>query len=89
VAYFMTHGTSDSVCTYPSFGVPQLEDFANINGCTSRSMPTPNGSEHSCVDWEGCSEGYPARACIFNGDHQWNPAGNWVSGETWQFISQF
>jgi polyhydroxybutyrate depolymerase len=89
VAYFMTHGTSDSVCTYPGFGVPQINDFAKVNGCTARDMPVPNGSAHSCVDFEGCMTGYPARACIFNGDHQWNPSGNWVSGESWKFFSQF
>lgn len=89
VAYFMTHGTMDSVCTYPGFGVPQVNDFAKVNGCTARDMPTPNGSAHSCVDFEGCTMGYPTRACIFNGDHQWNPQGNWVSGETWKFFSQF
>jgi poly(3-hydroxybutyrate) depolymerase len=89
VAYFMTHGTTDNVCTYPDFGVPQIEDFAEVNGCTPRQMPTPSGNMQACADYEGCMTGYPARACIFVGGHQWNPSGNWVSGETWKFLSQF
>jgi polyhydroxybutyrate depolymerase len=88
VAYFMTHGTSDDVCRYPGFGVPQINDFADINGCMAREMPTPNGNTQSCVDFEGCMPGYPTRACIFNGEHVWN-AGPWVATESWKFFSQF
>jgi len=92
VAYFMTHGTMDSVCTYPQFGVPQVNDFAEVNGCAPRDMPTPSGQEPSCVDFEGCSEGHPTRACIFVGDHTPSPPSTqttWVPQETWDFISQF
>jgi poly(3-hydroxybutyrate) depolymerase len=91
VAYFMSHGTQDSVCTYPGFGVPQIEDFADVNGCSPREMPQPSGNEPSCVDYEGCSDGYPARACIFVGDHTPSPGGggSWVPDEAWNFISQF
>ncbi len=91
VAYFMTHGTNDSVCTYSSFGVPILADFAETNGCTTTtdSLPNPSGNSPSCLDFEGCQEGYPTRACIFVGDHTPSPSGNWVPGETWDFISQF
>ena len=89
VAYFMTHGTNDTVCRYPGFGVPQIEDFAEVNGCMQTAMPTPSGSAHPCVNFPGCMPGYPARACIFVGGHEWNPSGNWVSGESWKFFSQF
>ncbi|MBN2193357.1 MAG: Ricin and poly(3-hydroxybutyrate) depolymerase fusion [Polyangiaceae bacterium] len=89
VAYFMTHGTNDSVCTYPQFGVPQVNDFAETNGCTAQSMPTPSGQEPSCIDFAGCQAGYPVRACIFVGDHTPSPAGGWVPQETWDFLSQF
>jgi poly(3-hydroxybutyrate) depolymerase len=100
VAYFMTHGTQDSVCTYPGYGVPQLQDFAGVNGCTQpdpslsanafeAALPEPNSSAGACVSFEGCQEGYPVRACLFVGDHTASPGGNWVPGETWDFISQF
>jgi len=89
VPYFMTHGTEDRVCTYPAYGVPQINDFAKVNGCMSQAMPTPSGTGHACVDFPGCMPGYPARACIFVGDHTPSPPGNWVPGETWKFISQF
>lgn len=105
VAYFMTHGTNDSELTYPWNGVPELQDFAKTNGCTSpdptlskntfvTTMPTPtdsSGETPVCVDFTGCKAGYPARACIFVGDHTPAPGGttSWVPVETWKFISQF
>jgi poly(3-hydroxybutyrate) depolymerase len=99
VAYFMTHGTNDSVCKCPGYGVPQLQDFAKVNKCTSpnptldatqfeAALPNPTSSAASCVDFTGCTAGYPTRACLFVGDHVWNPAG-WTPNETWKFISQF
>jgi hypothetical protein len=89
VAYFMTHGTQDSVCTYPQYGVPQVNDFGMVNGCGMQTMPMPSGSEHLCVDYPNCMPGYPTRACIFVGDHTASPPGNWVPMESWRFISQF
>jgi predicted esterase len=89
VAYFMTHGTQDNVCTYPEYGVPQIDDFASVNGCMPTEMPTPSGSTPSCVDFSGCMPGYPARACIFIGGHTPSPPGGWVPTESWEFISQF
>jgi hypothetical protein len=105
VAYFMTHGTNDSVCTYPGYGVPELQDFAKTNGCTSPdpalsksafadAMPDPtdsSGKTPLCVDFTGCQAGYPTRACIFVGDHTPSPGGTsgWVPTETWKFLSQF
>jgi len=92
VAYFMTHGTKDSVCTYPGFGVPQLQDFAKINGCMTATLPTPSSSASACIDYAGCTMGYPTRSCLFVGDHTPSPGGtnsSWVPAETWKFISQF
>ncbi len=104
VAYFMTHGTNDREIMYPGNGVPELADFAKTNGCTSpdptlsrdafaQTMPTPtdsSGATPACVDFVGCKAGYPARACIFVGEHTLTPGGttNWVPAETWKFLSQ-
>lgn len=103
VPYFMTHGINDSVCTYPSYGVPQLEDFAKLDGCTSpdptlsntafaAALGTPtdsSGANPVCTSFTGCQAGYPVRSCIFVGDHTWQPGGNWVPTQSWNFISQF
>jgi len=92
VAYFMTHGTKDGTCTYPQYGVPQLQDFAKVNGCMSVTLPTPTSSAAACVDFPGCSPGHPTRSCLFVGDHTPSPGGTmttWVPAETWKFISQF
>ncbi|HEX2673878.1 MAG TPA: Ricin and poly(3-hydroxybutyrate) depolymerase fusion [Polyangiaceae bacterium] len=102
VPYFMTHGTKDSVCTYPGFGVPQLQDFAKLDGCTKpdptasatafeAALPEPTSTASACVQFEGCKAGYPVRSCLFVGDHTPSPDGTsgWVPKETWKFISQF
>jgi poly(3-hydroxybutyrate) depolymerase len=92
VAYFMTHGINDGVCTYPRYGVPQLNDFAKVNGCMSATLPTPSSAQASCIDFSGCMPGFPARGCTFVGDHTPSPPnvnGTWVPAETWKFLSQF
>lgn len=96
VAYFMTHGTKDSVCSYPGFAVPPLRDFAKVNGCTTTtdSLPTPtdsSGKTSACLQFEGCQAAFPVRACLFVGNHTPSPGGgsSWVPAETWKFISQF
>jgi polyhydroxybutyrate depolymerase len=105
VAYFMTHGLQDGVCpygAYPGYGVPELADFATVNGCATPNpaqlptgLPSPSGAQgtHGCIDFQGCKPGSPARACIFVGPH--TPSSpdsgpsNWIPGETWKFLSQF
>lgn len=102
VAYFMTHGTKDSVCTWPGFGLPQLQDFAKVDGCKTpdpsqsasafqAALPQPTGSQGVCIDFTGCKDGYPVRSCLFSGDHTPSPDGTngWVPKETWKFFSQF
>jgi poly(3-hydroxybutyrate) depolymerase len=100
VAYFMTHGTQDAVCTYPDYGVPQVNDFAKVNGCMARDMPSApsdGGKTANCVDFMGCSAGHPTRACIFQGPHNPTPpvtggrasSTSWVPGEVWKFFTQF
>jgi hypothetical protein len=60
----LTHGTQDNVCTYPRYGVPQLQDFAKVNGSTTpdptlsatafeAALPEPTGSSGACVSFEG------------------------------------
>jgi poly(3-hydroxybutyrate) depolymerase len=102
VAYFMTHGTKDSVCTWPGFGLPQLQDFAKVNGCKTpdptqsasafqAALPQPTSNQGVCLEFTGCTAGYPTRSCLFVGDHTPSPDGTngWVPKETWKFFSQF
>jgi len=93
VPYFMTHGTQDATCTYPGYGVPQLEDFAKLDGCTAPSptlgnsafaaaLGTPtdsSGKNPVCTDFTGCATGYPVRSCIFVGPHTPSPGGTSTS----------
>jgi hypothetical protein len=92
VGYLMVHGTNDSVCTYSGYGVPQVNDFADTNGCMKMSMPTPTSQDKgTCIDAQGCQAGFPVRACLHTGDHTPSPGGKntWVHAETWKFFSQF
>jgi poly(3-hydroxybutyrate) depolymerase len=102
VAYFMTHGTSDTVCTWPSYGLPQLQDFAKVNGCKTpdpsqsasafqSALPKPTSTAGVCLEFTGCTAGYPTRSCLFVGPHTPSPDGQdgWVPKETWKFFSQF
>jgi poly(3-hydroxybutyrate) depolymerase len=102
VAYFMTHGTQDTVCTWPSFGLPQLEDFAKVNGCKTpdptlsatafqAALPQPTSTAGVCLEFTGCTAGYPTRSCLFVGPHTPSPdnTDGWVPKETWKFFSQF
>jgi poly(3-hydroxybutyrate) depolymerase len=93
VAYFMTHGTQDTMCDYTTFGLKILADFAKVDGCTTTtdSVPTPTSTAGACIDFQGCKSGYPVRACSFVGPHTPSPDGTngWVPKESWKFISQF
>lgn len=102
VAYFMTHGTKDTMCSWPSFGLPQLEDFAKVNGCKTpdptlsasafqAALPQPTSTAGVCLEFTGCTAGYPTRSCLFVGPHTPSPDGTdgWVPKETWKFFSQF
>ena len=97
VAYFMTHGSKDDVCKYPGYGVPQINEFAKLNGCQAMDIPgtlvptDQSGMNPACADFQGCNEAYPTRACIFVGPHTYNPGGSksWVPAETWKFITKF
>ena len=89
VADFMTHGIQDTVTIYPDYGVPQLHDFARVNGCSSsdpnlsasrfeQALPEPASTNAACVEFDGCqggSAGYAVQACLFRGDHTPSPGG--------------
>ena len=98
VAMFITHGTKDNVCTYPNYGVPQIKDIAQRDGCTAIDIPSTckptdqSGLTPVCVDYKGCDSHYPCKACIFVGSHDPSPGGQsktWVDDSTWNFFKQF
>ncbi|MEO6097156.1 MAG: hypothetical protein ABIW76_16350, partial [Fibrobacteria bacterium] len=100
VAYFMTHGTQDQICGYPRFGVPLLQDFAKVNGCTTpdpsqsatafeAALPNPTSASSACIEFTGCKTSNPVRSCLFVGPHAWNPGRpTWVPAEVWNFFKQ-
>ncbi len=95
VAYFGIHGTRDSVLNI-SNGRSLRDSFVRANGCTAQNPPEPaqNSGTHITTDYTGCRAGYPVRWAAHDGDHvplptDRNASSSWVSGEVWQFFSQF
>jgi poly(3-hydroxybutyrate) depolymerase len=96
IAYFHAHGVADSVLNFSMSGLPLRDRYVGLNGCTPQNPPEPAAfsGTHTCVSYEGCSEGHPVRWCAHGGDH--NPtekdqgqSESWVPGEAWAFITQF
>nr|WP_307798068.1 cellulose binding domain-containing protein [Actinoplanes flavus] len=95
VAYFGIHGIRDSVLNI-SNGRSLRDSFVRANGCTAQNPPEPaqGSGTHITTAYAGCRPGYPVQWAAFDGDHvplpvDRNAATSWVSGEVWQFFSQF
>jgi poly(3-hydroxybutyrate) depolymerase len=72
-----------------------VQIFVGRNGCTTTKTPvTPSWCDGvasqflpcSCVQYQGCKDGYPVVECEYKAGHQFAPS----SGQTlWNFFSQF
>jgi poly(3-hydroxybutyrate) depolymerase len=96
VAYYASHGTSDSVLSYDGNGgggVKLAQNFATANGCTWMTPTKVTSGNHVCTNIMGCMTGYPVEFCSFNGDHTPDPrdgsATSWEYQNVWTFFSQF
>ncbi|MEU8241000.1 cellulose binding domain-containing protein [Actinoplanes missouriensis] len=95
VAYFGIHGIRDSVLNI-SMGRSLRDSFVRANGCAVQNPPEPaqGSGTHITTAYSGCRSGYPVQWAAFDGDHvplpvDRNASSSWVSGEVWQFFSQF
>jgi poly(3-hydroxybutyrate) depolymerase len=103
IAFFHSHSVDDPTFKYSDIGLPILNVFTALNGCTAMTPPQPDTNGHSCVSYEGCS--VPTRFCNF-GSGEGNPhntslkghypspkdpgqSTSWVPDEAWNFIKQF
>jgi len=91
IAYYGATGTQDS--GYAG-GQKAIQHFAEVNGCTAQTLPTPPTGGHTCVSFEGCSAGHPVRWCPFDDIHTPSPRDSgksttWQPQEVWTFLSQF
>jgi len=82
VAYWSSHGTSDTSIT-PEQGEILLDEFLERNGCAETSVAV---SPEGCVSYDGCSEGHPVSRCLFDGAHVPAP---FAGTAIWAFFSQF
>ncbi len=85
VAYYASHGTSDSVlcydtttvngCSFASAGggVKLCQNYATVDGCTWVTPTKVTSGNHVCTNFTGCMTGYPVEFCSFNGDHTPDP----------------
>jgi poly(3-hydroxybutyrate) depolymerase len=93
VAYYLSHGTHDSVLGY-SGGVTLAQNWSNADGCTWQTPTSVTSGAHVCTKMAGCKAGYPVEFCSFNGDHtpypdSGNESSSWGPQEVWTFFSQF
>lgn len=100
VAYYASHGTSDSVLCYDNMssgcqvgnGVQLFQNFAMANGCTYQTPTKVTNGNHMCTELMGCTDGYPAKFCSHSGDHTPDPSDggpSWQYEDVWNFFSQF
>ncbi|HEY6725277.1 MAG TPA: hypothetical protein VI197_14680 [Polyangiaceae bacterium] len=100
VAYYASHGTSDSVLCYDNMssgcqvgnGVQLFQNFAQANGCTYQTPTKVTNGNHMCTELSGCADGYPAKFCSHSGDHTPDPSDggpSWQYQDVWDFFSQF
>lgn len=105
IAWFQSEGIDDQILPYATSGLPILNVFTPLNGCTAMTPPTPPTNGHTCISYAGCSAGHPIRFCNF-GSGENNPFNtslrghypvpkdpgqttSWVPTEAWNFITQF
>lgn len=91
VAYYGSHGTSDS--GFKS-GEAARDSFVKINGCTEKTADGPPSGGHTCTSYQGCSAGHPVRWCAFDEGHTPSPrdrgeSTTWNPREVWTFFTQF
>jgi poly(3-hydroxybutyrate) depolymerase len=91
IAYYGATGTQDSGY---SGGQTAVKHFAEVNGCTAQTLPTPPTGGHVCVSFQGCSAGHPVRWCPFDDIHTPSPKDKgatttWQPKEVWTFLTQF
>jgi poly(3-hydroxybutyrate) depolymerase len=91
IAYYGATGTQDS--GYAG-GQNAVQHFAQVNGCTAQTLPTPPTGGHTCVSFQGCAAGHPVRWCPFDDIHTPSPRDRnqsmtWQPQEVWSFLTQF
>jgi len=100
IAYIGLHSVNDPTNPYSS-GEAIRDRFVKNNGCTPQTPPTPQGLTHVCTKYQGCTPGYPAEWCAFDGgghspapvDGSGDGSGGgdktWTKPEVWNFFTQF
>jgi poly(3-hydroxybutyrate) depolymerase len=108
IAYMGTTGMSDTTCSWGTDtmgGKACNLQHARDNGCTipaGNNIPTTTvgSKKYVCYDFAGCKEGYPVKACTFDGNHTPSAVDDGTSSGddglkafvpplAWKFMSQF
>jgi poly(3-hydroxybutyrate) depolymerase len=82
IAVLLMHGNNDTVVPLAD-GQAALDKFLERDQCGSTTHPV---DPSPCVEYEGCTDGYPVVYCEFSGGHTpWSSAPDTV----WKFFDQF
>jgi len=84
IAVLQTHGKSDNVMPIAA-GNTARDYFLKMNGCSNETKPMEEPKAGSCVEYQGCKEGYPYIYCAFDGGHA---PQNWQAPMIWKFFTE-
>jgi polyhydroxybutyrate depolymerase len=81
VAAWITHGTADNTVPY-SYGEGSRDQGAETNNCGTMTQPVMPGS---CVEYQGCDQGYPVWFCEHGGGHT---VPSFTAESAWEFFQR-
>ena len=82
VAVWMSHGNQDTTVPF-SAGVASRDHWVAANHCGSQTTAVGPGT---CVEYQGCDQGYPVDWCEFDGGHT---IPSFAAAGIWSFLSRF
>jgi poly(3-hydroxybutyrate) depolymerase len=82
LAVWLSHGNMDNNVPF-SYGQASRDYWAMANHCSTTTMPVMPAT---CVEFQGCDQGFPVDFCEFDGGHM---VPSFAAEGSWNFFSRF
>lgn len=82
LAVWISHGNQDNNVPF-SYGQKSRDYWTGANHCSMTTVPATPGT---CVEYQGCDEGYPVQFCEFDGGHM---VPSFAAEAAWAFFTRF
>jgi poly(3-hydroxybutyrate) depolymerase len=82
VAAWITHGNQDNNVPF-SYGEMSRDQWVELNQCDTATMAVTPGS---CLEYQGCADGYPVQFCEHDGGHT---VPSFTAEAVWTFFERF